>query len=134
VWFEEKDGKPVVFVSVPAQLKEPVADKAKAGDPRVTLKVRPKIEYPIDAARAKMEGSAELLFQLNGQGEVIHTKLLSSVPNPVFGDEALRGARRAQFSLETVSNTPEKNWCVTLSILFCLQTPARFPSQSCLTK
>lgn len=137
VWFEDKAGKPTVLVSVPKPNREVAADNKVATDPRVKLTVRPKVEYPIDATRAKMEGSAELLFQLSSQGEVIKTKLLSSVPNPVFGDEALRVAGRARFSLEVASAAPaaaEKNWCITLSILFCLQTPAQFPSQACLKR
>jgi TonB family protein len=132
VWFEEKDGKPAVSVSVPKNSPGREANKAAVPMPRVTLKVRPKVEYPSDARRAGMEGSAELLFQINPQGEVIQTRLLYSIPNKIFGDESLLGARRTQFSLSGTSDAPEKNRCIALPLLFCLQSPATYPSQACL--
>lgn len=132
VWFEEKDGKPAVSVSVPKISSEREVNKATAGTSRLTLKVRPKVEYPSDARRAGMEGSAELLFQVNPQGEVIQTKLLYSVPNKIFGDEAIRGARRTQFSLSAAGDAPEKNLCIIIPFFFCLQSPATYPSQACL--
>ena len=132
VWFEEKDGKPSVSVSTPKISSEPEANKAAIATPRVTMKIRPKVEYPTDARRVGMEGSAELLFQVSPQGEVIQTKLLYAVPDKIFGDEALRGARRTQFSLSAAADAPAKNLCVLLPISFCLQSPVTYPAQACL--
>jgi TonB family protein len=132
VWFEEKDGKPSVSVSVPKSSSERETNKPAVSASRVTFKVRPKVDYPSDARRVGMEGSAELLFQVNPQGEVIQTKLRYSIPNKIFGDEAIRGARRAQFSLSAAGDVPEKNLCIVLPISFCLQSLATYPSQACL--
>jgi TonB family protein len=132
VWFEEKDGKPSVSVSVPKNSSEPGANNAAAATPRVTLKVRPKVEYPPDARRVGMEGSTELLFQVNPQGEIIQTRPLYSIPNKKFGDEALRGARRTQFSLSAAGDAPAKNLCISIAFFFCLKSPATYPSQACL--
>ncbi len=132
VWFEEKAGKPSVSVSVPKNSSEREANKAALSMPRVTLKVRPKVEYPSDARRTGMEGSAELLFQINPLGEVMQTTLLYSIPNKIFGDESLRGARRTQFSLSGTSDAPEKNRCITIPFFFCLKSPASYPSPACL--
>jgi TonB family protein len=132
VWFEEKEGKPSVSVSVPKNSSERESNKVAVSMPRVTMKVRPKVEYPSDARRAGMEGSAELLFQINPLGEVMQTTLLYSIPNKIFGDESLRGARRTQFSLSGASDAPEKNRCIALPLFFCLQSPATYPSPACL--
>ncbi len=131
VWFEEKNGVPSVSVSTPKRQQVSVAPDAK---PRPTPRVfisRPKPEYPVGARRAGMEGSTELLFSANHQGEVLQTTVLYSIPNKIFGDAAITGARRVKFSPGAPEVDPQKSVCILVPFKYCLSSGAIYPYSGC---
>ena len=131
VWFEEKNGVPSVSVSTPK--RQPVSETADAKPrplPRVFLN-RPKPEYPSDARRAGMEGSAELLLNVNHQGDVLQTTVLSSIPHKMFGDSAYAGARRVKFSAGAPEDDAQKPACILVPFKYSLTSGARYPSSAC---
>lgn len=133
VWFEEKDGKPVVSVSMPKnQLAAKSIDDKPAPVPRI-LEIRPKVTYPSSARRAGMEGAADLLYAVNPEGEVLQTRVLYSSPSTVFGDEALAGSRRVKFSAGTTDDA-RKQFCILIPFRYCLIDGARYPSSACVKR
>ena len=133
VWFEEKDGKPVVSVSMPKT--QPAAkpiDAKPATVPRI-LEIYPKVTYPSSARRAGMEGAADLLYAVNPEGEVLQTRVLYSSPSTVFGDEALAGSKRVKFSAGTTDD-PRKQSCILIPFQYCLIDGARYPSSACVNR
>ena len=124
-------GSPSVSVSTPK--KKPVSATVD-GKPRAvprTFATRPKVEYPYAARRAGMEGSAELLFKADNQGEVLQTRLLYSIPSKVFGDAALAGSRRAKFTAAAPEEDAQKTVCILLPFLYCLRGGATYPNSAC---
>ena len=131
VWFEERNGVPSVSVSTPK--RQPVSETADAKPkpfPRVFLN-SPKPEYPSGARRAGMEGSAELLFNVNHQGDVLQTTALYSIPNKIFGDAAIAGARRVKFSAGAPEDDAQKTVCILVPFKYCLTSGATYPNSAC---
>ena len=131
VWFEEKDGIPTVSVSVPKwPSASGVADAKLKNLPREFVN-RPKIEYPFSAQRAGVEGFAELLFNVNHQGEALQTTVLYSIPNKMFGDAAIAGSRRVRFSAGAPDDDIKKNVCILVPFKYCLSSGASYPLTAC---
>ena len=131
VWFEEKDGIPTVSVSVPKwPSASGVADAKPKNLPREFVN-RPKIEYPFSAQRAGVEGFAELLFNVNHQGEALQTTVLYSIPNKIFGDAAIAGSRRVRFSAGAPDDDVKKNVCILVPFKYCLESGASYPLTAC---
>ena len=131
VWFEEKDGIPSVSVSSPKRQPISVATDIKPRPlPRVFL-YSPKPEYPYRARLAGMEGSAELLFNANHQGEVLQTTVLYSIPNKIFGDAAITGSRRVKFSAGAPADDPQKTVCILVPFNYCLTSGVAYPNSAC---
>jgi TonB family protein len=131
VWFEEKNGAPSVSVSARKPEPESVpVDGVPRAAPR-TLVVRPKVDFPIAAQRAGMEGSAELLLKTNHQGELLQATVLFSIPHKVFGDEARAGSRRSKFSVGAPDEDAQKTLCIILPFKFCLTSFVNYPSPVC---
>ena len=131
VWFEEKDGMPSVSVSMPKRPSASgTADAKPKRFPRVFVN-RPKIEYPFRARIAGMEGSAELLFNVNHQGETLQTTVLYSIPNKIFGDAAIAGSRRVKFVAGAPDDDAKKNVCTILPFYYCLESDASYPMPAC---
>ena len=131
VWFEEKDGIPTVSVSVPKwPSASGVADAKPKNLPREFVN-RPKIEYPFSARRAGMEGAAELLFNVNYEGEALQTTVLYSIPNKIFGDAAIAGSRRVRFSAGAPDDDVKKNVCFVVPFKYCLSSGASYPLTAC---
>ena len=131
VWFEEKDGMPSVSVSMP---KWPSASRVADAKPRYFPRVflyRPKPEYPASARRAGMEGSTELLFNVDYQGEVLQTTVLYSIPAKIFGEAAIFGSRRVKFSAGAPDDDAKKNVCILVPFKYCLSASASYPNAFC---
>ena len=131
VWFEEKDGIPSVSVSMPKWPSASGAADAKPKNfPRVIVN-RAKPEYPSSARRAGIEGFAELLFNVNHQGEVLQTTVLYSIPNKIFGDAAIAGSRWVRFSAGAPDDDVKKNVCILMPFKYCLSSGASYPLAAC---
>ena len=131
VWFEEKNGVPSVSVSTPK--RQPAGENVDAKPrplPRVFLN-SPKPEYPSGARRAGKEGSAELLLNVNHQGDVLQTTVLYSIPNKIFGDAAIVGARRVKFSAGAPEDDAQKTVCILVPFKYCLTSGATYPNSAC---
>ena len=131
VWFEERDGKPVVSVSMPKMQPPAKPIDAKPAPVPRDLEIRPKATYPRSARRAGMEGTAELLFKVDQKGEVLQTRVVYSSPLKEFGEEALAGARRVKFSAAAADADIQKAICIVAPYVFCLPDGAKHPSPAC---
>jgi TonB family protein len=119
VWFEMKDGKPSVSVSMPVRQEIESALKALSAKPRVYVR-RPKMEFPTSARRNRVEGAAEVLLAVNGQGDIVDSTVVYSVPGIEFGDSLLRGIRSVKFSADESTENPGKTTCISQTATFCL--------------
>jgi TonB family protein len=131
VWFEEKNGEPSVSVSTPRPIPPVASVDAKPRPAPRTFRVGPKVEYPPAARRAGLEGFAELLFLADEKGEVVGSKVLYSVPNNIFGDDALRGSRRVRYSDAAPGADAQTTTCIVVPFAYCLSDGARYPNSAC---
>ena len=122
---------PSVSVSMPKwPSASGIADAKPKRFPRVFLN-RPKVEYPVSARRAGMEGSTELLFNVNYQGEALQTTVLYSIPSKIFGEAAIAGSRRVKFSAGAPDDESKKNVCILVPFKYCLSSGASYPLTAC---
>ncbi len=131
VWFSQKDGVPSVSVSVPARPAKAEAASKKSVTDRTFVR-RPKVSFPYAAARAGIEGSAELLFQVDEQGQALKTTVLYSIPSRLYGDEARSGSRRALFSPAMQGEGTSKTTCIRLPFNFCMTNMVSTRNPSCI--
>jgi TonB family protein len=131
VCFESKDGKPSISVSAP--LGKTAGNDGRLGERKPTRQPtrQPKTVYPDAASRGGIEGYAELLLQVNDDGEVLSKQIISSVPNKLFGEAVVEAWRTARFP--KLANGDGKPACSTVEVTFCLSGPEKkFPDAHCL--
>src|SRR5258708_10543567 len=94
VWFEIKEGKPSISISVPPKEKvtETVSDASLY---RAVRRVNPA--YPRDAWRAGREGSVEVLLHVADSGEVEEIVIVPGRDSGEFGPPIVKAFRKWQF-------------------------------------
>lgn len=126
VYFETKDGKPSISVSSPLGEK---SAQALAGR---RLVHKPKINFPDAAYSGGIEGSVELLIEVDRDGYVVGNTVLSSLPNRLFGQSVLQEFSKARFSKIESGEGNEKPVCCIFLVTFCLTgIPPRFRDPHC---
>ena len=131
VWLPQKDGAPSVAVSMPARSAKPETDEKKPVAGRTFVR-RPKVTFPYAAAAAGAEGSAELLFQVDEQGQALKTSVSHSIPSRLYGDQARAGSRHALFSPAIPNEGTTKTICIRLPCNFCLRNMVNTRNPSCI--
>lgn len=134
VWFEEKNGKPTVWVSVPTDPPPNVRGKdGKLERSSRQYAARPRLEFPEMASQVGMEGAAELLMLVNRRGDVLKTTVLYSTPNKIFGEAAIEGSRRVRLEPLAETDTGGETKCYTIQFQFCLAHGIRveYPNSGC---
>ena len=131
VWFSQKDGAPSVAVSMPARSARPEKDEKKPVAGRTFVRW-PKVTFPYTAASARAEGSAELLFQVDEQGQALKTSVSYSIPSRLYGDQARAGSRHALFSPSIPNEGTTKTICIRLPFNFCLRNMVNTRSPLCI--
>ena len=117
ITFELKAGAPSVSVSSPAVEKVDSAGTSLRG---LHLVSPPGAKYPYDSRQAGIEGFAEILVEVDSEGDIASKAIISSVPNALFGEAALEALRNARFSRPDMSQSEYKTACVVLPFNFCM--------------
>lgn len=142
VWFEERNGKPVMSVSRPAPVSKPAAKTETAGEPglqktvtKTTIKApewseAPKVYYPDRPYTFGIEGEVLVALLVAPTGEFKKWYVLSSP------DVSL--SRETVFALSHASMKPMPLWhegmegnCVCVPIRFCQEKTPEQPSPVC---
>ncbi|WP_340681026.1 TonB family protein [Paraglaciecola sp.] len=69
--------------------------------------VRMEPKYPIDAARAGIEGWVKLLFSIDILGQVQDIQVLDAQPNRIFDREAKRALAKWKYKPQVISGVPQ---------------------------
>ena len=129
ITFELKAGAPSVSVSSPALEKVDSAATSLRGPQLVS---RQGARYPYESRQAGIEGFAEIIVEVDGEGDIASKAIISSVPNALFGEAALEALRYARFSRPGMSQGDYKTACVVLPFNFCMNAgEARYPDSHC---
>jgi hypothetical protein len=126
VWFETKQGKPSVSVSMPQAGGRHEALRAGGEGALVKVTHRPRAAFPLDAREIGADGAAEVLVMLNERGENVRQTLLYSTPHSMFGEAALASARDVKIALGGA-----KAQCVAVPYYFCIDKDVNFPNSAC---
>jgi TonB family protein len=127
--FGLKDGSPSVSMSSLGIDKS----RAAADDARPVKRAfvrRPKTEFPEAARMARMEGSSDVLLELNKQGDVVKRKVLFSLPDAMFGKAATEALSGATFSKDDGPDSDDTT-CVVVQFNFCLSGVPRYWDRRC---
>lgn len=129
VWFDEKNGKPAVSVSMPQAGGK--GDAVRAGGEGAVYKVahRPRASFPSEARDIGAEGAAEVLIKLNDKGENVQQTLLYSTPHSMFGDAVMAGAKELR-----IAPNGTRAQCVAVPYHFCMDGDINFPNSACEAK
>lgn len=129
VWFDEKNGKPSVSVSMPQVGGK--GEAARVGSEGAVFKVaqRPRASFPTEARDIGAEGAAEVLIKLNDKGENIQQTLLYATPHSMFGEAAMAGAREVR-----IAANGSRAQCVAVPTHFCMDGDISFPNSACEAK
>ncbi|HEX4859439.1 MAG TPA: TonB family protein [Usitatibacteraceae bacterium] len=123
VWFDEKDGKPSVSVSMARQ--NPAAAKST---PKFSWQVRPTIDYPEAASTRGIEGAADVAVRIDRAGEIVGKTLVYATPHKMFGEAALTGLLGAKL----LANSPSgAAGCYIVPFAFCTGPAATVPNSAC---
>jgi TonB family protein len=95
VWFEIKEGKPAISISVPPKEKVEEITPSDASLYRAVRRVNPA--YPGSALRAGREGSVEALLHVADSGEVEEVVIVPGRDSGVFGPAIVNALRRWRF-------------------------------------
>jgi TonB family protein len=132
IWFEIKDNKPAIFVSVPPADDEKIVAKKESGpEKKLAWYRRPKAVYPSRALRAGVEGITYVLVRVEKSGEITEAGVLASSPVRVFGEEAVRATRRAQYEPFDPNVWGKESICGRLEFRFCIRAGASYPIPQC---
>jgi TonB family protein len=130
VYFELKDGKPVISISSPVHFKEPPTDPASTVTGKTFVR-QPRAEYPEPMARRGIEGAVEVMVLVDEEGEIVSKNILYSIPSTQFGEAVLTALRRASF----VKLNPARRICYVFGTRFCMgQQQTTFPEPRCHRK
>jgi TonB family protein len=97
VWFEVKDGKPVVSMSVPTR---PGFDEVKSkqeGAEFTPIRAKPVPAYPRAAVAKKIQGSVEALLRLDPAGNVEEVVIIPGPYAQVFASSVSSALSRWQY-------------------------------------
>ncbi len=129
ITFELKAGAPSVSVSSPAVEKVDSAGTSLRG---LHLVSPHGARYPYEPRQAGIEGFAEIIVEVDSEGDIASKAIISSVPNALFGEAALEALRYARFSRPDMSQSDDKTACVVLPFNFCMNAgEARYPDSHC---
>jgi hypothetical protein len=126
VWFDEKNGKPSVSVSMPQAGGK--SEAARAGGEGAVYKVahRPRANFPVEARDIGAEGAAEVLIKLNDKGENVQQTLLYATPHSMFGESVMAGAQEVR-----IAPNGSRAQCVAVPYHFCMDGNISFPNSAC---
>ena len=129
--FELKAGNPSISVSSPVVEKSDPTGTPLRG---LHLVSEHRAPFPYDARQAGIEGFAEIIVEVDSEGDIASKAIISSVPNALFGQAAMGALRYAKFSKIDMSQYPYKTICVVLPFNFCMPSgQARYPDPRCRT-
>ncbi len=126
VWFDEKNGKPSVSVSMPRSGGKGEASRAGGEGAPIKVAHRPRAGFPTEARDIGAEGAAEVLIKLNEKGENVQQALLFSTPHSMFGDAVMARAREL-----TIAPGGARAQCVAVPYHFCMDGEVNFPNSAC---
>ncbi len=111
VWFETKNGEPVVSVSaLPAE--KFTGHPVSPGGTRLEYVRRAKPEYPRAAVVNWIDGVVEMLIKVDREGTVVESTVRYSIPAADFGNSVSYALRRARFTPRGTSDAEPEFICV----------------------
>ena len=128
-WFEVKEGRPAIFVSIPPDKKE--ASKETPPSPRMKWKRRPDVEYPWDELRDGVEGIAYALARVDASGQIKEVNILASSPGPAFGASVLKALPSAMYEPPDTKDWKKETICAKIDFIFCVRGSARYHIAQC---
>ncbi len=128
VWFDIKDGKPAISVSVPeAAARAKRAVVAKQGG-KLTFRDSKAFVYPEAARQAGVEGKVIALAKVDGQGQPTEVSVLAHLPaTDIFDGPAIEGIRQAKY----VGGEAGKAFCAQIPMMYCLGGRIGYPLSAC---
>ncbi len=127
VWFDEKNGKPAVTVSMPQAGGK--GDAVRAGGEERGVQGGPVYKLSFQARDIGAEGAAEVLVKLNDKGENVQQTLLYSTPHSMFGDAVMAGAKELR-----IAPNGTRAQCVARAVSLCMDGDINFPNSACEAK
>lgn len=99
----------------------PVPDQSDRWEQELHRYLQGHMRYPRSARMRRQQGVAELMFELDGRGQVQLLALAQSSGVTVLDQEALALVRRAAPLPPPPAGTSQRSWQVTVPIRFSLQ-------------